>query len=184
VDKRKLVIHRNKKGQFYLVAALVIIIITTSIVTYRSYIKTAPVSYKVYDLGSELNLETAEVVDYGLYSQAEQQTLMETWSKNFSEYTEPFEYDFVFLYIDENDNDTLRGTIFTREETGKTSINLGDSLLSLSQQGTFERSISGINEVIITINDFTTTISIEDLRGKGGYYFIVRGRSGEVAQQT
>jgi len=173
----------NKKGQFYLVAALVIIIIMTSIVTYKSYIKTAPVSYKVYDLGNELSLETAEVVDYGIYSQTEQQEIMETWAKNFSKYTKPFECDFVFLYIDENGK-KLRGTKFTREETGEMLISLGDSLVTLKQEDIFEESITGEEKITITINDFIMVINIEELKEKGGYYFIVKGRSGEVAQRT
>lgn len=171
----------NKRGQFYLVAALIIITIMASIVTYKSYIKTTPISYKIYDLGEELNLETAEVLDYGIYTGAQQQSIMESWASNFSAYVESGEQDFVFLYIDENDN--LRGIKFTFEETGEVSINIGESLTGLVQTDSFSRPIGGAKEITITIDDFTTTVNVSELREGSGYYFVVRGRGGEVAQQ-
>lgn len=173
----------NKRGQFYLVAALIIITITASIVTYRSYIKTTPVSYKVYDLGNELDLETAEVLDYGIYTGAQQQAIMESWAGNFSEYAETGEQDFVFLYIDENGN--LQGTRYTLEETGDVSISFGGGPpISLTQQQiTSVRIPSEAKEITIVIGDFTTTVSVDELRQEGrSYYFIIRGRGGEVSQ--
>ena len=58
----------NKKGQFYLVAAILIVLAISGIASIKTYtvIKSEP--RKIQDIGSELREETTRIVDYGVYS--------------------------------------------------------------------------------------------------------------------
>lgn len=173
----------NKKGQFYLIAALIIISIMVSFMAYQNKIRTAPVSYKIYDLGKELNMETAEVLDYGIYSNpAQQQTILNSWANNFSAYAgEKSEQEkFVFIYYDENAN-KFKGIEFSAGEGGCSSI-------GQEEIGTCTE-ITEVSDVPCT---GTTTITCS-IGGVGGtqfsfdsddnFYFVIRGRGGEVAQR-
>jgi len=58
----------NKKGQFYLLAAIIIISLIIGFSTVSNYVKkTSPA--KLYDLGEELGIESVEVIEYGVYNQ-------------------------------------------------------------------------------------------------------------------
>jgi len=58
----------NKKGQFYLLAAIIIISLIIGFSAVSNYTKkTSPA--KLYDLGEELGIESVEVIEYGVYNQ-------------------------------------------------------------------------------------------------------------------
>jgi hypothetical protein len=80
---------RGKRAQFFLIAAVVIIVVVVSVITVSNY--TQPKSdVKLYDLGTELGIESQNVLDYGTYSQlneSQMTTLMETFIKNYHDYT-------------------------------------------------------------------------------------------------
>ena len=54
----------NKRGQFYLIAAIVVIAIIIGFATISNYYKEKS-STKIYDLGEEIGIESSEVLDYG-----------------------------------------------------------------------------------------------------------------------
>lgn len=79
---------KNNRGQFFLIAAIVIIIVTVGIVTVSNYTEEKE-SVKLYDLGEELGIESQQVLDYGTYSQLgedEMKVLMENFIKNYVDY--------------------------------------------------------------------------------------------------
>jgi len=172
----------NKKGQFYLIAALIIISVMVSFMAYQNKIRTAPVSYKIYDLGKELNLETAQVLDYGIYSNpAQQQTILNNWANNFSAYAgeKSGQEKFVFVYYEEGVG--FKGIEFTTSEAGCSSV-------GQSEIGT----CTEITEATNVPCTGTTTITCS-IGGVGGtqfsfnrdenFYFMIRGSGGEVAQR-
>lgn len=79
---------RGKRAQFFLIAAVVIIVVVVSIITVSNY--TQPkTDVKLYDLGTQLGIESQNVLDYGTYSQlneSQMNTLMETFIKNYHDY--------------------------------------------------------------------------------------------------
>lgn len=81
-------IKRGKQAQFFLIAAVVIIVVVVSIITVSNY--TQPkTDVKLYDLGTELGIESQNVLDYGTYSQlneSQMSVLMETFVKNYHNY--------------------------------------------------------------------------------------------------
>ena len=58
----------NKRGQFYLVAAVIIVLVVIGISSVKTYsvIKSEPQNLE--DLSLELSEETARIVDYGVYN--------------------------------------------------------------------------------------------------------------------
>jgi hypothetical protein len=61
----------NKRGQFYLVGAIVIVSLIIGFVTITNFTKQ-DTSTKVYDLSEELGVEANQVLEYGLINQGTQ----------------------------------------------------------------------------------------------------------------
>jgi len=79
---------QNNRGQFFLIAAIIIIVVTVGIVTVSNYAGEKE-AVKLYDLGEELGIESQNVLDYGTYSQLneeEMKMLMENFIKNYVDY--------------------------------------------------------------------------------------------------
>jgi hypothetical protein len=61
----------NKRGQFYLIAAIIIIVIIFSIYGVSNYVKEDTKKTIVYDLKDQFSLESGKVVDFTLYNSYE-----------------------------------------------------------------------------------------------------------------
>jgi len=80
----------DKRGQFFIIAAIVIITVIVSIATVSNYTQRKD-AVKLYDLGQELGIESQQVLEYGTYnelSDEEMTALMETFIKNYVSYIE------------------------------------------------------------------------------------------------
>ena len=76
----------NKRGQFYLVAAIIIIGIVFGLYSAKNYVKTEKEDVRIYDLSNELKEEGARVVDYGIYnSMVGVKSISERFIKEISE---------------------------------------------------------------------------------------------------
>lgn len=174
----------NKKGQFFLISALIIITILLSFVTYRSRIQVYPVQEKVYDLGDELNLETAEVLDYGIYNkQVPVSKIFESWAGNFSSYHPSVgNEEFVFIFTDENGK--TKGVRFSTQSMGSVSLYLGNRPIDLDQGDITELPVENLpssgGEIKVSIGDQNYTIDYNPEDEK--FYFVIKGMGGEVAQ--
>lgn len=81
---------KNRRGQFFIIAAIVIITVIVSIATVSNYTQRKDV-VKLYDLGQELGIESQQVLDYGTYNElneSEMKSLMETFIQNYVSYIE------------------------------------------------------------------------------------------------
>ena len=59
---------RQKKAQFYLVAAIIIVMILVGIASIQTYAIAKPKPRKIKDISAELNEETSRIIDYGIYN--------------------------------------------------------------------------------------------------------------------
>jgi hypothetical protein len=57
----------NKRGQIFLIAALVIVVILAGFGIYN-YVTTTGDDQRVYDLSKEIKFENSKIIDYGVYS--------------------------------------------------------------------------------------------------------------------
>jgi len=116
---------RGKRGQFYLIAAIFIILImfgTTSIAT-QALVKPEPRTIK--DLGDELNRETYKIIEHGVVKSADLNKLIENFSgKDMGEYILKNSEDasIVFVYGNKDDYNAIA---IDNEGIGK--ITIGDT---------------------------------------------------------
>jgi hypothetical protein len=87
---------RNKKGQFYLIAAVVIIGLIIGFVTIRNY-SISP-SVKVYDLSEELNIESEQVLEHGIINQKTIETLLQDFSRDYADYIQSDVDSLFFIF--------------------------------------------------------------------------------------
>ena len=108
----------QKKAQFYLIAAIIIVSIIIGLATITNYVITKEKPVKFYDLTGEISEESYRVVEYILVSDEEV-------TKNFTEivarYIKEDVDNFAVLYGNENEANL---TYFTKEEGG--SVSVGD----------------------------------------------------------
>ena len=163
----------KKKGQFYLLAAIVIISVLIGFATISNYSKKNS-AIKIYDLGDELGIEGGEVLDFGTYSSySEPQTtdLLESFTIMYTEFAgEGKEMYFVF-----GDIDTLSIATYSEIITGSISVNIGESTTNIlmDQKGysiTKNINPTATEKVIVNIKDIPYTF---DLQQGQNFYFII-----------
>jgi len=120
----------NKQGQFYLAAAIVIIVIIVGFAGVSNYLQRGePV--RIYDLKDELGVESGQVLDHGVYNERDINILLEDFTEKYSNYVEKgFSLYFVF-----GNKDKLVIAGYKDLVTGIVSINQGGStsVLELTQ---------------------------------------------------
>jgi hypothetical protein len=159
---------------------MIIISIMLSFMAYQSHLRTVPVSQKVYDLGKELDLETAQVLDYGIYnSPSQQQVILNSWANNFSQYAgEKSEQEkFVFVYYDESAG-KFKGLEFTTTQGSCSSI--GDESIGACTDITdiLDVPCTGAEIITCTFGEVDYKFNRNE-----NFYFMIRGKGGEVAQK-
>ena len=77
---------RSKLGQFYLIAAVLIIVIIVGFVTISNYSRGKRSSVKIYDLGDELGIESQNVIDYGTFKGVEMNSLLTEFVESYKNY--------------------------------------------------------------------------------------------------
>ena len=70
----------NKRGQFYLVAAIIIVFVLAGIASLKSYAIVKPEPRLIRDLGSELSEETSRIVDHGIYTDVDLTELLNNFT--------------------------------------------------------------------------------------------------------
>ena len=114
---------KNKRGQFYLIAALIIIVILGSFATL--YFRNGEESTsKIYDLREELNIESENVLDYGTYNNKNAIDLIENFSEDYADYKGEGK-SIVFIY---GNNDDIYQLTYDEATRGGVSLSSGSSL--------------------------------------------------------
>jgi len=58
----------NKRGQFYIVAAILIVLVLSGVTGVSTYTVVKSEPKTIYELGSDLNRESAKIIEYGIYN--------------------------------------------------------------------------------------------------------------------
>ena len=114
----------NKKGQFFLIAAVVIvrIIITLSTVNITTK-KPASETATFYDLSSEIKYESNRLIDHGVYASADISSSINSLIDNYSAANPDTTLTFIY-----GDKDSLKRRDYDPTSAGETTI-AGASLL-------------------------------------------------------
>ena len=91
----------NKRGQFYLIAAIIIIGALIGVVTVTNFAITRQSAdeIKVYQLSQELKLESEQVINYGILTSS-LDTALSRFTEEYSSYIGDQENDVYFIYGD------------------------------------------------------------------------------------
>jgi len=60
--------NQNKRGQFYIIAAIIIVLAISGLMSIATYAIAKPSPKTINDLGSDLNKESTRIIDYGIYN--------------------------------------------------------------------------------------------------------------------
>lgn len=115
----------SKRGQFYLIGAIIIVITIVGLASITNYAITRKKPVKFYDLSSELSEESSRVVEYGIYNERDIPRLIEDFTDNyFINYAEEKEKgtELVFVYGNKNN---ITVSSYTSEKTGEVGIIYG-----------------------------------------------------------
>lgn len=116
--------YQNKKSQFYIIAAVIIIAVFIGIYALTNYAKVGRKQIKIYDLGDELGIETGYVYDYGVYQEEDLNLLIDLWTDKYIDYTKGQEIieDWIFIYGNENE---LTASTFSLVTSGTVGLFIG-----------------------------------------------------------
>lgn len=91
--------EENNRGQLYLIATVIIVAVIIGFAAVSNYSRSE-VSTRIYDLGDDLGIESAKVLDYGTYHFSDDpenmKKLLENFIEAYSEYGEIDKLYFIF----------------------------------------------------------------------------------------
>lgn len=165
---------RNKRGQFYIIAAVIIVLALAGITSIRTYAIVKPEPRAIRDLGSELNEETSRIVDYGIYNTSEDlNSLLDDFTDTeFAPYflQKTGDTGIVFVYGNKTD---LTAVEYKQAVTGVVEASIGGTTTSWTAvSGSFAERVD------VTITDpLNVTLlgrSFEfDLKDNEMFYFVI-----------
>ena len=170
---------RGKRGQFYLIAAIFIILImfgTTSIAT-QALVKPEPRTIK--DLGDELNRETYKIIEHGVVKDTGLTKLIESFSKkDMAKYILKNSEDasIVFVYGNEGDYNAIA---IDNEGIGKITIGKAkfETKVHRGKKEPLTKDSSG-KFLELEVNKIPYKFKIKP--NEMFYFLIVKSREGEV----
>jgi len=176
--------RRCKRGQFYLIAAVIIVLVVismSSVVTY-SIVKSQPKS--VTELSQTLETESPKVIKYGLYNNQNISALMENFTeKDFAGYfglsSDYATTNITFVY-----GNKTQLTVVKYIKTDSGGISFGTSQIptrSFDVNKTILLPTSDKN-VTIVINGNKYTFELEE--GQMFYFVLSNEKNGEIYVET
>jgi len=164
----------NKKGQFFLIAAVIISIIIISLGTIYIATKTVPGSGKqVYDLSREIEFESNKLIDHGVFNALTQEQKTESLTNLMDYYakTNP-DTDLIMIYGDESG--TITKALFYQERSsGSFSIGQAKTTITTIEPIDISNDITlklDENKILVNLNADT---QIEFDLEPGENFFIV-----------
>jgi len=166
----------NKRGQFYLIAAMIIVAVIIGFAAIQNVAKKKE-SVKIYDLGEELGIESEQVIEHGLVSETYSvKEILEDFTEKYSDYAEGSFY-FIFGNVDEISVATYRELV-----RGDVSINICSEFTSVpvtDYEYNIEEYPPMIVGDIITVEIGDIEHNFELKPGENFYYIISQQVGGE-----
>ncbi len=179
---------KNKRGQFYIVAAIVIVLILGGIASIKTYAIVKPKPKTIYDLSSELKEETSRIVDYGIYNEDE----------NLSSVLDDFiETEFASYFFQKTENaeiiliygnrENLFAVQYDEESLGTISATIGTGTIDWTSLEEVSNKIPieiSPGEDVVEVNFQNKTYEFDLMENEMFYFVIVEERDGEVYVET
>ena len=165
---------RNKRGQFYLVAAIIIVVILASFVVVSNYVRNTQV-VKLTELKEELDIEIEKFLDYVIINNLAEQDAFDKFNNLSSIYLDKIgsQKNILFLFGDSTNININGKNPLTSENL---SINYGIGYIELGES--FKKNYAP-NQSTILVKEGEEVYSFEMLEGKNFYYLVSRLDEGE-----
>ncbi|MFH1307330.1 MAG: hypothetical protein ABIH72_00580 [archaeon] len=162
----------NKRGQFYIVAAVIIIIALISLVSITNYVRNQNKETKIYDLSKEVGDETGEVYSYGIYNEEDTQLLIRSWLNEYVNYANNYgPSDWLFVY---GNSDNITALTFTNYTVGSIILDFGGSaqIYTLDETRSQGQSFIPFGDYV-NVTFFNYAYDFELKKGEN-FYFVIR----------
>jgi len=116
---------KNKTAQFYLIAAVIIVIMIIGLASVSNYVVTKDKPTRFYDLSEELNEESYRVSEFIIVNE---QDVMQDFTGKVAEYIEEDVDNFAVFY---GDKDGAKLEFYTKEDIGGASLIIGEETFTV-----------------------------------------------------
>jgi len=167
---------KNKKAQFYIVAAILIIAAVSGIASIKNYAISETEPRTIQEMSSELKEEGPRVIEYGIYSGDSE---IEDFTQNkFSPYflQKTQNTDIIFIY---GDKDDLKAVKYNPENTGDVSSTIGGITWNFNDVEASELDITSKisnDKLIVNVLEKDYEFNIRDNKN---FYFIISKKEGD-----
>lgn len=174
--KKMVIGKKNKRAQFYLIAAVIIVAVILGFVAIQNYVKKKP-QVKIYDLGDELGFEGGKVLEHGTFNPGDEK--IDEFIEEYADYSQEQGRQIYFIY-----GNTEIITIATYEEVvvGEISIVIGGGnpthIEDNPEQVVEEIPVSGQSQVEVIIGGHPYEF---ELHPGENFYFVI---SHEIEGET
>jgi hypothetical protein len=169
----------NKRGQFFLIAAIIIIGLIIGFATAVNSVRVGDRNEAFYDLADEVGFETKKVLDYGVYQIANTETLMKGFLENYTDYIATEEVLFIF-----GNEDSLDVLYFENLVIGSVGISVGPAPTIVPIQDYVDQTETA--EVIHDLSDNKVTVKIKEInyefklrKGQNFFFIIIKDQDDE-----
>lgn len=189
----------HKRGQFYLITAVVLIIIIGSFVGYSNYAESRT-PLRVYDLGKELDIESQHVLEYGIINNEREiisqdntasVDLLEHFTTLYYQYAESSAEDLeMYFILGDGESYTLyefqettTGTISLSLEGENTGVSFSRIAVVANEDIAYSEE-EGVLRVTVGTGRDATTHEFTLQTGESFYYVITQEYDGEQYTTT
>jgi hypothetical protein len=170
----------NKRGQFYIIAAIIIVVAISGLATVVTYAVTKPTPKSIQSLSTNLKNEGPRIVDYGIYKQINLIGILNNFTdQEFAPYflKKANNANVVFIY---GNKSNLYAVQYNTTSTGKITASLGGQS-NWYMAGTYSTRVnlypSG-NNINVSLLNNTYTFYLKE--GEMFYFVIVQQKEGET----
>jgi len=152
---------KNKRGQFFILSAVILSLILTSLTSIYNSSNTSEEPQSLYDLTENIKNEGFEVIDYGFYNSKDMQSTLIGYADNISDYILNTEPDAEFFFVYGNTTAVILED-YTKDDVQSTiSLQTGQSITFISVNAP-NRVYRKTNRISITITDPNFNITIDN----------------------
>ena len=165
--------YMNKRGQFYIIAAVLITMVLFGMAGVATYTVIKPEPRTIKDLSSDLNRESYKIIEYGIHEERDLVELSESFAgEDVAEYflKKTDNANIVFVYG--RDKDNLNSLSYKKDHTGTITIGGSGWRSSQGYYQTKKLEANDFEDDFIKVKILDTTYFF-DLKDNEMFYFVI-----------